>query len=250
MSLLHASRYTTVNGPTHSSRRNAEADLVHARRASTRDKMQRVLRDLTAAARCSADDRRSCATREEMRCDRKRPRSTSRCALPCRRETPVKKNRSADRRKQEDGSSAGGGAHPADDQLSTLDAGILEEVCRLGHLPRRPYDPRSEEDEAEERLADRTRKSIGKLLPATLTFLKELASANRRIRTKISSVAGGDLPADNELPPLDFDILMDVWRLGHLPRLVYDLHSEEDKAERRLADRIRKKTKASFCPQR
>ena len=38
-----------VTGPTHFgpvARRKAEADLVHARRASTRDEMQRVLRNL------------------------------------------------------------------------------------------------------------------------------------------------------------------------------------------------------------
>ena len=30
---------------------------------------------------------------------------------------------------------AGSGVHPADDQLPPLDGRILEDVCRLGHLP-------------------------------------------------------------------------------------------------------------------
>ena len=45
------------------------------------------------------------------------------------------------------------------DQPPPLDAGILEDVRRLGHLPKLFNGPRSEEDKAEHRLADRNRKS-------------------------------------------------------------------------------------------
>ena len=58
-------------------------------------------------------------------------------------------NGTAERRMQEDGSSAGGGAHPADDQLPPLDARILKEVRRLGRLPKLFNDPRSQEEKAE-----------------------------------------------------------------------------------------------------
>ena len=69
--------------------------------------------------------------------------------------------------------SAGGGAHPADDELPALDFRVLMDVCRLGHLPKLFSDPRTEEDRAEHRLADRIRKTKVKLLPTTLKFLRD-----------------------------------------------------------------------------
>ena len=107
-----------------------------------------------------------------------------------------------------------------------LDAGILRDVRRLGHLPRRFWRPQSEEDKAECRLADRIRKSRGKLLPATLIFLKNLGSADRRMQGDTSLAGGGVHPAD-ERPPRDARLLDEVSRLGHLPKLFQNPRSEK-----------------------
>ena len=82
--------------------------------------------------------------------------------------------------------SAGGGAHPADDELPALDFRVLMDVCRLGHLPKLFSDPRTEEDRAEHRLADRIRKSKVKLLPTTQKFLRDNAEGRLADRKRKS----------------------------------------------------------------
>ena len=104
---------------------------------------------------------------------------------------------------QEDGCSAGGGVHPADDQQPLLDARIMEDVRRLGdqlplvdarilrdvrrlgRLPKRLNDPRSQEEKAEHRLADRIRTSWKRLLPTTQASLEEFGSLLPRLYAQI-----------------------------------------------------------------
>ena len=158
----------------------------------------------------------------------------TKCASASRSRSPLSGNKRdtanwlTDSWKQEDGCSAGGGAHPADDQqplldardqLPRVDARILEDVRRLGRLPKLFNDPRSQEEKAEHRLADRIRKFWKKLLPTTLASLEEF----------------GPLPL---LPRLDAQIRQAVRRLGRLPCRFPRAPNPPNQAERRLAVRI------------
>ena len=61
--------------------------------------------------------------------------------------------------------------------MPALGASFLEEVRRLGRLPRMFNDPRSEEDNAEHRLADRFRHLKHWLLPTTLLSLEAIVAS-------------------------------------------------------------------------
>ena len=84
-----------------------------------------------------------------------------------------------------------------------LDAGFLEEVRRLGRWPQMFNHRRSEEDNAEHKLADRLRKLKHKLSPTTLQSMEEIDSLPN------NKDCWND---DAELPSLDFEIAKDVRR--------------------------------------
>ena len=85
-------------------------------------------------------------------------------------------------------------------------------------------------------------------LDDTLREPMQPSSDRSRSPSRLGFSGGGDHPAVEGLPNLDAGIMRDVRILGRLPKEIGNAQTEEAKAERRLAERIRKSSEAPWEP--
>ena len=135
--------------------------------------------------------------------------------------------------------SSSGGEHPAVDALPPLDAGILEQVRKLGHYPRERNNPKNAEEAEERKLAQKIRKKRSALLSTTRDKLKAMQDEEVDKSTKI-----GAERQDSKIEAM----MAQVRELGTWPRQHAPSKDPKREAERLLAQRIAKMKAAACLP--